>query len=147
MDPIPAKKRKKFPTRLAAYTVLAAILMTLAVCALSAVLIRSMDSFLLYCGEEDFAGIFAQLEDAELDAHGIIPFLLWLVFVLCMGLLSRKIGRWTWIPALILGVFVFLLSLAAAMWFTDVNGIRFGTVLASLAELMSGPPRMIVFNY
>ena len=136
MDPNPVKIRKKFPIRLAAYTVLAAILMTLAVCALAAVLIRSVDSMLLAAGQEDFAEIFTQLENAELDAHGTIPFLLWLIFVPAMGLLSRKIGRWTWIPAVILGLIVFAASLAAALWFADVNSIRFGTVILSLADLL-----------
>lgn len=136
MDPNPVRKSGKFPVRLIAYTVLAAILMTLAVCALAAVLIRSVDSMLLAAGQEDFAEIFSQLEDAELDPHGIIPFLLWLAFVPAMGLLSRKIGRWTVIPAVLLGLIVFAASLAAALWFTDVNGIRFGTVILSLADLL-----------
>lgn len=136
MDPNPVRKSGKFPVRLIAYTVLAAILMTLAVCALAAVLIRSVDSMLLAAGQEDFAEIFSQLEDAELDPHGTIPFLLWLVFVPAMGLLSRKIGRWTVIPAVLLGLIVFAASLAAALWFTDVNGIRFGTVILSLADLL-----------
>ena len=136
MDSNPVRKSGKFPMRLFAYTVLAAILMTLAVCALAAVLIRSVDSMLLAAGQEDFAEIFSQLEDAELDAHGMIPFLLWLVFVPAIGLLSRKIGRWTVIPAVLLGLIVFAASLAAALWFTDVNGIRFGTVILSLADLL-----------
>lgn len=136
MDPIPTKNREKFPVRLASYTVLAAILMTLGVCALAAVLIRSVDSILVYAGQPEFADIFAQLENAELDAHGEIPFLLWLVFVVGMGLLSRKIGRWTVIPAVLLGMIVFLLSFTAAVWFTDVNSIRFGTVVLSLADLL-----------
>jgi len=136
MDPIPTKQQRKFPVRLAAYTVLAAILMTLAVCALSAILIRSVDSFLMYAGQTDLAEIFAQLEDAELDAHGEIPFVLWMLFLLSMGLLSRKIGAWTWIPALILGLMIAVLSLAAALWFTDVNSIRFGTVVLSLMNLL-----------
>ncbi len=136
MDPVPRRTNEKFPFRAAAYLILAAVLMTLAVCALSAVLIRSMDSFLLYAGQEDFAGIFAQLEDAELTPHGTIPFLLALLFLTIIGLLIRKIGGWSVIPAILLGILLITASLAAAVWFTDVNGIRFGTVMLSLLDMI-----------
>lgn len=136
MDPIPRKTSGKFPIRFAAYVVLIAILITLAVCALASVLIRSADSILLAAGEEQFADIFSQLENAELDTHGTIPFLLALAFLLIIGLLIRKIGRWAVIPAVILGIVLFALSFAAAVWFTDVNGIRFGTVMLSLFDMI-----------
>lgn len=134
MDPNPTKRR--FPVRLASYTVLAALLMTLAVCALSSILIRSVDSFLLAAGQTEFADIFAQLGDADLDAHWLIPFVFWLAFVLSMGLLSRKIGAWAILPGILLGLIVLFLSAGAALWFTDVNGIRFGTVVLSLGRLL-----------
>ena len=136
MDPTPRPIKGKFPVRAAAYTVLAAILMTLAVCALSAVLIRSVDSFLLAAGQTEFAEIFAQLEDADLDAHGAIPFLLALLLLAVIALLIRKIGGWAAIPAILLGALLFVLALAASVWFTDVNGIRFGTVVLSLLDLI-----------
>jgi len=136
MDPVPRRTNRKFPIRAAAYLLLSAVLMTLAVCALSAVLIRSVDSVLLHAGQEDFAEIFAQLEDAELEPNGTIPLILALLFLTAIGLLILKIGGWAVIPAVLLGILLFVLSLAAAVWFTDVNGIRFGTVVLSLLDLM-----------
>lgn len=136
MDPIPRTNSGKIPVRFTAYLVLIAILLTLAVCALSAVFIRSVDSILAYAGEAEFAEVFAQLDDADLDPHGVIPFLLALVFLLVIGLLIRKIGRWAVIPAVLLGIVLFVLSFAAAVWFTDVNGIRLGTVVLSLLDMI-----------
>lgn len=136
MDPIPRKSPGKFPVRYVTYILLVAILMTLSVCALAAVMIRSLDSFLLAAGETEFAEIFAQLESAELDTHGWIPFLLAAAFLCLCGLLFRKIRRWVWLPAVPLGLVMFALSLAAAVWNTDVNGIRFGTVAVSLLDLL-----------
>lgn len=136
MDPTLRKSPGAVSGRFCAYLVLAAILLTLAVCALSAIFIRTIDSLLAYAGEEEFAEIFSQLERADLDPHGLIPFLLALVFLLVIGLLIRKIGRWAAIPAVLLGIVLFVLSFAAAVWFTDVNGIRFGTVMLSLIDMI-----------
>ena len=136
MDPVPQTSSGRFPIRFLAYLVLGAILMALSVCALASVLIRSVDSLLLAAGEPDFAEIFAQLETADLDTHGVIPFVLALLFLLAIGLLFRKIRWWTVIPAIPLGIVLFALSLAASVWFTDVNGIRVGTVVRSLADLL-----------
>lgn len=134
MDPVPKTKSGK--VRFGAYLILGAILITLAVCALSAVFIRSVDSILAYAGEEQFAVIFSQLDDADLDPHGLIPFILALVFLLMIGFLMKKIGRWAIIPAVFLGIVLAVLSFAAAVWFTDVNGIRFGTVMLSLIGMI-----------
>ncbi|MBQ8512104.1 MAG: hypothetical protein IJ497_05790 [Clostridia bacterium] len=144
MDPVPQIKTGNLPgkapakvsARFISYLILAAILLTLSVCALSAVFIRSIDSILAYAGQDQFADIFSQLEDADLDPHGVIPFVLALCFLLVIGLLVKKIGRWAVIPSVLLGIVLFVLSFAAAVWFTDVNGIRFGTVMLSLVDMI-----------
>jgi hypothetical protein len=97
---------------------------------------KSVDSLLLAAGEPDFAEIFAQLETADLDTHCVIPFVLALIFLLVIGLLFRKIRWWTVIPAIPLGLVLFALSLASSVWSTNVNGIRVGTVVRSLADLL-----------
>ena len=136
MDHIPRRTGVKFSVRAVSYLILFAVLMTLIVCALSAVLIRSVDSVLLYFGQEDFAEIFAQLEDADLAPHFIIPFVLAVLFWLLVSLMRRKIGAWTAIPAAVLGIVLFAVSLAVSVWFADVNGIRLGTVALSLFDLI-----------
>lgn len=136
MDHIPRCTNMKFTVRAVSYLILFAVLLTLIVCALSAVLIRSVDSVLLHFGQEDFAEIFAQLEDAELDPHGIVPFGLAVLFWFLVSLMRRKIGGWAAIPAVLLGIVLFAASLAASVWFADVNGIRFGTVAMSLLDMI-----------
>ena len=136
MDPTSRKEPGKISVRFCAYLVLISILVTLAICAMSAIFIRTIDSILLYAGEAEFSEIFSQLERADLDPHGLIPFALTLGFVLVIGLLIRKIGRWAVIPAVLLGVVLLVLAFAAAVWFTDVNGIRFGTVMLSLIDMI-----------
>ena len=136
MDHIPRRTGVKFSIRAVSYLILFAVLMTLIVCALSAVLIRSVDSILLYFGQEDFSEIFAQLEDADLAPHFIVPFVLAVLFWFLVGLMRRKIGGWAAIPAAVLGIVLFAASLAASVWFADVNGIRLGTVALSLFDLV-----------
>lgn len=144
MDPVPktntgnlpGKAPAKVSARFVSYLILTALLLTLAVCALAAVFIRNMDSILAYAGQTQFADIFAQLDNADLDPHGVIPFVLALVSLSVIGLFVKKIGRWAVIPSVLLGIVLFVLSFAAAVWFTDVNGIRFGTVMLSLIDMI-----------
>ena len=86
-------------------------------------LIPSLGSLLHLLGVEDFAAIFDQLRSASVCP----PAALILAVCIVLALLLRK-RLWPW---LLLCPATLLLSL----YMTQVNGIRFGTVLVSLVRM------------
>lgn len=151
--PLPETKNRKDIKLFLAYVLLAAVIATIVICALSAVAIRSIDDLipkaapLLDLDEETaemLSAIFAQLDHAELSVHHEIPAILSLIFSFGIGMILRaglKIRR---IPfalfvtaAVLIGLILAVFSLAVSIWMTDVNDIRFGDVMLSLSELLS----------
>ncbi len=151
--PLPETKNRKDIKLFLAYVLLAAVIATIVICALSAVAIRSIDDLipkaapLLDLDEETaemLSAIFAQLDHAELSVHHEIPAILSLIFSFGIGMILRaglKIRR---IPfalfvtaAVLIGLILVVFSLAVSIWMTDVNDIRFGDVMLSLSELLS----------
>ena len=151
--PLPETKNRKDIKLFLAYVLLAAVIATIVICALSAVAIRSIDDLipkaapLLDLDEETaemLSAIFAQLDHAELSVHHEIPAILSLLFSFGIGMILRaglKIRR---IPfalfvtaAVLIGLILAVFSLAVSIWMTDVNDIRFGDVMLSLSELLS----------
>lgn len=151
--PLPETKNRKDIKLFLAYVLLAAVIATIVICALSAVAIRSIDDLipkaapLLDLDEETaemLSAIFAQLDHAELSVHHEIPAIFSLIFSFGIGMILRaglKIRR---IPfalfvtaAVLIGLILAVFSLAVSIWMTDVNDIRFGDVMLSLSELLS----------
>jgi hypothetical protein len=151
--PLPETKNRKDIKLFLAYVLLASVIATIVICALSAVAIRSIDDLipkaapLLDLDEETaetLSAIFAQLDHAELSVHHEIPAILSLIFSFGIGMILRaglKIRR---IPfalfvtaAVLIGLILAVFSLAVSIWMTDVNDIRFGDVMLSLSELLS----------
>ncbi len=125
-----------------AYVVLAAFLFAILTGAMTAVTIRSVDDLLAVLGLADFARIFSALDTAELDVHGIIPTILAFFFTLAVAAMvrkKRKKGK-TWVSCLVVaipvGLLLFVVSLIVSVFLTEVNDIRFGTVLVSLYQNM-----------
>lgn len=151
-DPLPdiCTKKKTDTWLFLAYVLLAAVLSTIALCALSAMVIRGIDDVIPHAAsvmelDADTAltleSIFAQLDHAELSVHHEVPAFLSLLFSLCTGLMLRtKKGSRTF-PLIVTAAFLFgivfaLFSLTASVWMTDVNDIRFGDAAVSLAEML-----------
>lgn len=150
--PDPQPKTKLSLPLFAAYVLLAATLSVLAVCALSAQLIRSVDDVLptlapalgIDSETADFlADVFSQLDDAKLSVHHEVPALLSFLFALGIGLFLRAGRKARHCPfalfilgAVLIGIVLFALSLGVSVWLTDVNDIRFGDVLHSLSEMI-----------
>lgn len=146
-------KREKISLKLfAAYVLLVTALLTIALCALSAMTIRGIDDVIAHLSPafgldsetaEMLAAIFSQLDHAELSVHHEIPALLALVFTTVIGLILRA-GKsvrkihfaWFILIAAVVGVIFAVFSLGASIWMTDVNDIRFGDVVLSLSELL-----------
>ncbi|MBQ4354885.1 MAG: hypothetical protein IJC71_08335 [Clostridia bacterium] len=135
-----------------AYVLLAAVLAAIAICALSAQIIRGVDDLLPHLAprlglDESLAGeltaIFAQLDHASLSVHHEVPSLLSFVFALCIGLFlraGRKAVRFpfalTVVLAVLVGLIFITVSLALSVWMTDVNDIRFGDIVLSLTKMI-----------
>ncbi len=122
------------------YVTLAALLFAVLTGALTAVIIRSVDDLLAALELTDFAVIFSALDTADLDVHGIIPTILAFLFTLSLAATVRK-GRksgkslaFCLVFAIPAGVLLLLVSLAVSVWLTEVNDIRFGTVLLSMYD-------------
>lgn len=161
-DPIPRSRRVSSLPLFFAYVILIAVLLTILTGAVTALFIRGIDDILYsYCERADFnsvtvisdgggsdlgdlrafADIFSALDHAKLDVHGIIPAILAFVFTLFVALVVRrgkKRGGARFvlhiIIAVILGAVLFALSFAVSVYLTEVNDIRFGTVMLSLYE-------------
>ena len=141
-NPIPTKPvgRKLF----FAYVVLIALLFTVLTGSLTATVIRGVDDLLVRLAETDrslslFATIFSALDTAELDVHGLIPAILAFCFTFGVAVLlrkARKKGGFWFVVSIVLavpvGLILFAVSLAVSVLLTEVNDIRFGTVLLSL---------------
>lgn len=151
--PLPETKNRKDIKLFLAYVLLAAVIATIVICALSAVAIRSIDDLipkaapLLALDEETaemLSAIFAQLDHAELSVHHEIPAILSLIFSFGIGMILRaglKIRRLPFAlfvtAAVLIGLILAVFSLAVSIWMTDVNDIRFGDVMLSLSGLLS----------
>ena len=93
-------------------------------------------------GEEivgTLAAIFGQLRDAVLSQPWAVPLILWAV-TFALGYLPAKLRFPTW-AKWVCGVLAGVLLLAgpfACLFFTAVNGVRFGDIVISLARLAAG---------
>ena len=93
-------------------------------------------------GEEivgTLAAIFGQLRDAVLSQPWAVPLILWAV-TFALGYLPAKLRFPTW-AKWVTGIFAAVLLLAgpfACLFFTAVNGVRFGDIVISLARLAAG---------
>lgn len=152
--PIPdsVPQRKISPLLFFAYVLLISILLTIAACALSATIIRSIDDILpdiapvlgIDSGTAAvLADIFSQLDDANLSVHHEVPAVLSFLFTLGIGLMIRAGYRSERCPfalvvilASVTGLLFALFSLILSVWMTDVNDIRFGDVVLSLAKMI-----------
>lgn len=146
--PIPQKtmSRKLFFV----YILLAAILLTIFTGSLTAMVIRSIDDLLARLAEDDrslsmFVTVFAALDSAKLEVHGLIPGLLAFLFSFGVGMIlrtGRKKGGARFVLSIVLavpvGLILFAVSLAVSILLTEVNDIRFADILFSLAENMEG---------
>ena len=146
------KRNKTGPKLFFAYIILVSTLLTIALCALSAMVIRGIDDIILLAApalglDPETAGmltaIFSQLDYAELSVHHEIPALLAFVFTTFIGFIlragksSRKIPFvWFILIAAAVGLILMLFSLGVSVWMTDVNDIRFGDVVVSLVGLI-----------
>lgn len=86
----------------------------------------------------DFAGIFAQTEDARLTVHWILPVLLGILFFIVVfrffaGIERRAVG---FALMLILFLILFGIALVCSLALTRVNDIRFCDLLAKLLPLL-----------
>lgn len=123
-----------------AYVALTTVLCTVLITFLSATVIRSVDDLLEHLELMEFATIFSALDTAEQEVHGTIPTILAFLFILAVAATVRK-GRkcgksWRFclvfaVPA---GLILLLVSLLVSVWLTEVNDIRFGTLLLSLYD-------------
>jgi|GEM_PF-1561928 len=147
------EKREKISLKLfAAYVLLVTALLTIALCALSAMTIRGIDDMIAHFSPslgldsetaEMLSDIFSQLDHAELSVHHEVPAVLALIFTTFIGLFLRA-GKnlrkihyvWVVIIAAVVGLIFTLFSLGVSVWMTDVNDIRFGDVVLSLSELL-----------
>ena len=86
----------------------------------------------------DFARIFAQIRDARLTMHWILPALLGVVFFAVAFRCFATIGNRAVRRALSVTLFLVLLilALAASLALTRVNGIRFCDLLGKLLPLI-----------
>ena len=93
-------------------------------------------------GEEivgTLAAIFGQLRDAALSQPWAVPLILWAV-TFALGYLPARLRFPTW-AKWVTGIFAAVLLLAgpfACLFFTAVNGVRFGDIVISLARLAAG---------
>ena len=93
-------------------------------------------------GEEivgTLAAIFGQLRDAALSQPWAVPLILWAV-TFALGYLPAKLRFPTW-AKWVCGILAGVLLLAgpfACLFFTAVNGVRFGDIVISLARLAAG---------
>lgn len=127
-----------------AYVLLIALLFTVLTGSLTATVIRSIDDLLARlaadtAGLSYFVIVFSALDTAELEVHGLIPGILAFLFTLGVGLLLRtgwKNGGARFVYSIVLavpvGLILFAVSLAVSVLLTEVNDIRFGSVLLSL---------------
>lgn len=151
-SPVLEKREKISPKLFAAYVLLIAALLTIALCALSAMTIRGIDDIIPSAAPlleldadtaETLAQIFSQLDHAELSVHHEVPAILALLFTTCIGLFLRA-GKnlrkihyaWVIIIAAMVGLIFAVFSLGVSVWMTDVNDIRFGDIVLSLSKLL-----------
>jgi len=147
------KKREKISLKLFfAYVLLAAALLTITICALSAVVIRGIDDIIPSLapalgldGETaaTLSAIFSQLDHAKLSVHHEVPAVLALIFSLFVGMILRTGKMVKSVPfilfviaAVLMGILLALFSLGMSVWMTDVNDIRFGDVVISLSKMI-----------
>ncbi|MGN1345346.1 MAG: hypothetical protein ACI4V1_01060 [Eubacteriales bacterium] len=86
-----------------------------------------------------FAEIFSALDSARLEVHVLVPALLAFAFTFGVGMLlrgGRQRGGVRFVLAIVLavpvGLALFAVSLVVSVLLTEVNDIRFGTILWSL---------------
>ncbi|MBE6953608.1 MAG: hypothetical protein E7452_08670 [Ruminococcaceae bacterium] len=119
-------------------TLLPAALVAFLPCSAAVWLLRNLAKLLPSGGEPDFAQVFAQLADARITPHLLLPLL---VFALFAFLLSRHplTSRPRWARVLFwsaITVVCVLLSFAACLLLTHVNDIRFCDLLAALLPVL-----------
>lgn len=140
-DPsIPIPERTMSRKLFFAYVTLIALLFTILTGSLTATVIRSIDDLLAADPSlSEFAAIFSALDSAELEVHGLIPGLLAFLFTLGVGVIlrsGRKNGGVRFVVSIVLavpvGLILFAVSLTVSVLLTEVNDIRFGTILLSL---------------
>ena len=110
-------------------TVLSAAVMTAAACILADVFLRNIGRLLALFGEETFAAIFGQLQDARILPGILIAAAVSALIAWAAGFIRRLAAK---IPVYAVG---FLAAWLGAVWFASVNGIRFGIVMRSLITL------------
>ena len=144
--PLPIPRRTMSWKLFFVYVLLAAILLTILNSSLAATIIRNIDNIFLSLSEDDytmglFAEVFAALDHAVLEVHALIPSILALVFSFGVGMIlrtGRKHGGVRFVVSIVLAVLVglllFVVSLAVSILLTEVNDIRFSDLAFSLAE-------------
>ena len=121
-----------FSKRLSSVILPSIILFTITILLVS-IFIRNLDGILhLAMGQdgESYAAIFGQLQDAELTLPIIVILLLSVLFAILISR-TQKI-----VPALLLGLVAVIILFVVSLWFTNVNSIRFGTVLLFLLNAL-----------
>ena len=107
----------------------AAAVLTLALSMTARLLLRNLALFLYLAAEEQFAAIFSQLRTADIR----MPILLLYALSLAYCFPAAKLKRWS---AILIGLPVLLIMLTFALYASSVNGILFGDVLLSLADVI-----------
>ena len=113
--------------------VLLSLLLTAAEVFLVVLLIRNLGSVILAAaGDETFAHIFGQLSSARIVPPFFLPFGLWLAFLLYAYRREYCAPR-VILLAIPLGLILFVYTL----FFANVNGVWFGSVIVSLLRYAS----------
>ena len=114
-------------------TVLLSLLLTAAEVVLVVLFIRNLGSLILAAaGDETFAHIFGQLSSARIVPPFFLPFGLWLAFLLYVYRRGCSATR-----VILLAVPLGLLLLIYILFFANVNGVWFGSVIVSLLRYAS----------
>ena len=119
-------------------TFLQAALAAFLPCSAAVWLLRNLAKLLPSGGEPDFAQIFAQLADARITPHLLLPILVFSLFAF-LRFHHPFASRPRWVRILFwsaITVFCVLLSFAACLLLTHVNDIRFCDLLAALLPIL-----------
>lgn len=97
-------------------------------------LIRNLSGIIRTVTGEDstIAAVFSQLKTARIRPAVLAPLAAWAAFFF----LSDKFGLKP-LPRCLIAVLLWLVLFFAVLWFTRVNGIRFGSVVKSLLTYIS----------
>lgn len=110
-----------------------ASLMSATVTLATQLLLRNLYRFLTF--DQDFYQIFAQIADADMAVPVLAIFIV--SFFYCMlGGHWQAAGTGGTVAAVLVGIVVWLVLWVAALFFTEVNQIRFGDVLISLLDMI-----------